>query len=144
MGIRCANTPIPSLIAAILQVHIATFVTLCEAFMGIDTHFDLWNHFFHVPCPHGPGAEMMVSGGAVIHVMSRHGVHPYFDIPMPRPMNGWWKEWFYLRNDDAAPHPMFIGNRPVPNRTRGMRWPRRTSASCNSCARSSNSYDRRG
>jgi hypothetical protein len=24
----------------------ATFVTLCEAYMGIEPHFNLWNYFF--------------------------------------------------------------------------------------------------
>jgi hypothetical protein len=28
-------------------LYIATFVTLCKAFMGIEPHFDLWNYFFH-------------------------------------------------------------------------------------------------
>ena len=26
----------------------ATFVTLCEGFLGISPHFDLWRHFFAV------------------------------------------------------------------------------------------------
>jgi hypothetical protein len=25
----------------------AAFMTLCEAYMGIEPHFDLWNYFFH-------------------------------------------------------------------------------------------------
>jgi hypothetical protein len=28
-------------------LHIAAFVTLCEAYMGIEPDFDLWNYFFH-------------------------------------------------------------------------------------------------
>jgi hypothetical protein len=28
-------------------LHIAAFVTLCEAFMQIGPNFDLWNYFFH-------------------------------------------------------------------------------------------------
>jgi hypothetical protein len=32
-------------------LHIAAFVTLCEAYMGVDPHFDLWNYFFSVPRP---------------------------------------------------------------------------------------------
>jgi hypothetical protein len=27
-------------------LHRATFMTLCEAYMGIEPHFDLWNYFF--------------------------------------------------------------------------------------------------
>jgi hypothetical protein len=28
-------------------LHIAAFMTLCEAYMGIEPHIDLWNYFFH-------------------------------------------------------------------------------------------------
>ena len=28
--------------------HVATFVALCEGFLGINPHFDLWWHFFAV------------------------------------------------------------------------------------------------
>jgi hypothetical protein len=27
-------------------LHMATFVTLCEAYVGIEPHFELWNYFF--------------------------------------------------------------------------------------------------
>jgi hypothetical protein len=27
-------------------LHMMTFVTLCEAYMGIEPHFNLWNYFF--------------------------------------------------------------------------------------------------
>jgi hypothetical protein len=29
-------------------LHIAAFVTLCEAYMRIEPHFNLWNYFFRV------------------------------------------------------------------------------------------------
>jgi hypothetical protein len=32
-------------------LHIAAFVTLCEAYMGIDPHFYLWNQFLRIPLP---------------------------------------------------------------------------------------------
>ena len=28
--------------------HMAAFIALCEGFLGIDPHFDLWRHFFTV------------------------------------------------------------------------------------------------
>jgi hypothetical protein len=28
-------------------LHMAALVTLCEAYMGIEPHFNLWNYFFH-------------------------------------------------------------------------------------------------
>jgi hypothetical protein len=32
-------------------LHIAAFVTLCEAYLGIDPELDLWKYFFHVRRP---------------------------------------------------------------------------------------------
>jgi hypothetical protein len=39
------------------------FVTLCEAYMGIDPQFNLWNHFFHIWLPQGLGVEAAILGG---------------------------------------------------------------------------------
>jgi hypothetical protein len=94
-------------------------MTLCEAYMGIDTHFDLWNYFFHVQCLQDPDAELTISRGAVIHIKSGNGADPYLHIPMPRSTKGWQKKWFYLRNDTSAPLPVFTGNRPIPRPTWG-------------------------
>jgi hypothetical protein len=29
-------------------------------------------------------------------------------------MKGWWKKWFYLRNDASTSLPVFISGRPIP------------------------------
>jgi hypothetical protein len=68
-------------------LHIVAFVTLCEHFMVIDPHFNLWNHFFCVRLPQGSNVEAMVCRG-VIHVKFRHNVDPYFDIPKPESIAG--------------------------------------------------------
>jgi hypothetical protein len=95
-------------------LHIAIFITLCEAYLGVDPDLDLWKYFFHVRHPQVPEVKLMISGGAVIHVMLGHGVDPYLEIPMPRLMKGWQKRWFFLRNDDPAPLPAFSGGCPIP------------------------------
>jgi hypothetical protein len=91
-------------------LHIATFVTLCEAYLGFDPNFDLWNYFFRVRRPQDPEAELMIFRGAVIHVKMGNVVDPYPEISMPRSMKGWRKKWFYLRNDAPAPLPMFTSS----------------------------------
>jgi hypothetical protein len=63
----------------------------------------MWNNLFRVRLPQGSNAEVVVSGGVVIHVWSRQGVNPYFDMPLLESVNGWRKMWFLLRNDAAAP-----------------------------------------
>jgi hypothetical protein len=44
-------------------LHITAFVTLCEAYMGIDPYFDQWNYFFCVRRPQDPNAGLTISGG---------------------------------------------------------------------------------
>jgi hypothetical protein len=34
-------------------LHIAAIVALCEAYMGIEPHFNLWNYFFPRPATAG-------------------------------------------------------------------------------------------
>jgi hypothetical protein len=41
--------------SGILQM--AAFVTLCEAYIAIDSHFDMWNYFFHIRQQQGSGTE---------------------------------------------------------------------------------------
>jgi hypothetical protein len=41
-------------------MHIMVIVTMCEAYMGIDPHFDMWNYFFHVQRPQDPNAELTI------------------------------------------------------------------------------------
>jgi hypothetical protein len=49
-------------------LHITAFVTLYEAYMGIEPHFDLWSQFFHARLLSGSGAEAVVLGGVDIYV----------------------------------------------------------------------------
>jgi hypothetical protein len=65
------------------------FVTLCEAYMGIEPHFNLWNNFFRVQLQQGSGAEVAPLGSVDIFVRSGHGVDPYFHLPMSVLPNGW-------------------------------------------------------
>jgi hypothetical protein len=59
-----------------------TFMALCEAYIGIEPHFDLWNHFFCVRLLQGSGTEASVLGGVDIYVKSGYEVNPYFHLPI--------------------------------------------------------------
>jgi hypothetical protein len=81
--------------------------------VGIELHFNLWNHFFRarlLPCS---GTEVVVLGGMVIDVRYGHGVDPCFHLPMLSSTDGWRKVWFFLRNDVDAPLLVFTCSRPV-------------------------------
>jgi hypothetical protein len=69
-----------------------TFVTLCEGYLGIEPHYELWRYFFIVSLVTKREKNMLV--------LSVHGVH---DSPIVKVQQGWHVEWFYLKNDIAAP-----------------------------------------
>jgi hypothetical protein len=94
-------------------LHMVAFVTLCEAYMGIEHHFNLWNYFFHAQLQQGPSTKAEVLGGVDIFIRFGHRVDPYFHLLRFSPLDGWQKVWLFLRNDTDTPLPMFIGSRPV-------------------------------
>jgi hypothetical protein len=49
-------------------LHMAAFVTLCEAYMGIEPHFDLWNYIFHARLQQVLDAEAVVMGSMDLFV----------------------------------------------------------------------------
>jgi hypothetical protein len=102
-------------------LHIAAFMTLCEAYLGIEPHFHLWNYFFHARLWPSLVAEAVVQGGVDIFVRSGHIVDPYFHLPMSRPSNGWQKVWFFPRNDANTPLLVFTGSCPIPIPTGGTK-----------------------
>jgi hypothetical protein len=123
--IRCTIALVPPLIAAVLWpratqsdpsgvLHIAAFMTLCEAYLDVDPEFDLWKYFFRIRRPHDLYMELTIFKGVVTHVKSRHVVDPYFDIAMPISMKGWRKKWVYLRNDASTSLPAFTDSHPIP------------------------------
>jgi hypothetical protein len=55
-----------------------------------------------------------VLGSMDLFARSRSGIDPYFRLLMSDPSVGWWKVWFFLRNDIDVPLPMVTGSRPIP------------------------------
>jgi hypothetical protein len=66
-------------------LHIACFITLCEAFLGIDPHWILWKYLFPLR-PSVSLAEIPELGGAVISVQSES---QYLDFKMAQSVQGW-------------------------------------------------------
>ena len=56
-------------------LHISIFVHLCEAFLGIEPHFDLFQYFFHLK-PHSNDSKIDVVGGAGLQF--RQGKQPKY------------------------------------------------------------------
>jgi hypothetical protein len=96
-------------------LHMVAFVTLCEAFIGIEPHFNLWSYFFQDRLRHGSDTGAAALGNVDILVCSGPEVDPNFSILMPDPLVGWPRTWFLLRNDANMLLPVFTGGRPIPH-----------------------------
>jgi hypothetical protein len=87
---------------AILQA--ATFVGVCEGFLGFTVNWDLWFHLFcaelHTLTTPEPRVRRAVrAGGMTISLRESRGE---FFIPCMMTSNNaeWERGWFYLRNDE--------------------------------------------
>ena len=77
-------------------LHISIFVHLCEAFLGIEPHFDLFKYFFHLK-PHPNESKVDVVGGAGLQF--RQGRKPkYIPYELSDKVIDWKSVWFYIRN----------------------------------------------
>ena len=81
-------------------LHLAIFITVCEAFLGIDPHWGLWKKIFFVK-RHSGGEGPHVVGG--VGFVVRKEVN-YFNFPMRESVQGWRSKWFYLRDHPASGH----------------------------------------
>jgi hypothetical protein len=77
------------------MLHIAAFATLCEAYMGNEPHFDLWNYFFHTHLQLGSDVEAAVWGSVDIFVRSWSGIDLYFRHSMSNSLARWRKNGFF-------------------------------------------------
>ena len=72
-------------------LHIACFITLCEAFLGIYPHWGLWRRLFNVKrtnCEYAVGRVGISIGDK----------HSYFDLEKIDSVSGWRRGWFYLKD----------------------------------------------
>jgi len=93
-------------------LHIAIFINLCEAYLGIEPHFNLFRYLF-VLKPHPTTERPHVVGGAGFQLREGRG-QEYFDIPFPTTNKGWQSEWLYIGNHSPALSTE-IDSRPVPS-----------------------------
>jgi hypothetical protein len=82
----------------------ATFVGVCEGFLGIPVNWDLWVHLFHaelhtLTTPEPKVRRVVRAGGVTIALRE---TRREFYIPCMMTSNNveWERGWFYLRNDE--------------------------------------------
>jgi hypothetical protein len=79
-------------------LHIACFITLCEALLGIIPHWILWKYLFRLR-PSGSRGEIPQLGGAIVSVRSEL---QYLDFKMAQSVQGWRQKWFYIKDQKSS------------------------------------------
>ena len=74
---------------------------VCEGYLGIEAHWDLWIHLFRgelfVENARGQLKRFARTGGLTLHVRS-YRKNLYIPSNMTTNNAGWSRGWFYLRN----------------------------------------------
>jgi hypothetical protein len=83
---------------SILQA--AIFAAVCEGYLGIAPHWDLWTHLFSAELFASPTAErrvrMAVRAGGCILQLRQARVLQYIPAILASSNKGWQRRWFYL------------------------------------------------
>jgi hypothetical protein len=82
----------------------AIFVAVCEGYLGIVPHWDLWTHLFSAELFALPTWERRVraavrAGGCILQLRQSRASQ-YIPAILASSNKGWQRRWFYLRNDD--------------------------------------------
>jgi hypothetical protein len=84
----------------------ATFVGVCEGFLGIPVNWDLWVHLFraelHTLATPEPKIRRAVRAGGMTIALRNTRRELYIPYTMTSNNAEWERRWFYLRNDGAG------------------------------------------
>jgi hypothetical protein len=107
----------------------ATFVGVCEGFLGIPVNWDLWVHLFRAELYMLPTTETRTrravrAGGMSLAVRSQRK-DDYIPSTMTTNNADWERGWFYLRNAEPGlpPTPAWCSGRGPPPGTTGCPRP---------------------
>jgi len=83
----------------------AVFVAVCEGYLGIEVHWDLWIHLFRgelfVENARNQPRRYARAGGLTFHIRPTRR-NFYITSKMTTNNSGWSRGWFYLRNHKGA------------------------------------------
>jgi hypothetical protein len=84
---------------------VAIFAAVCEGFLGIAPHWDLWTHLFSAELFASTTGErrvrMAVRAGGCILQLRQARAQQYIPAILVSSNKGWQRRWFYLRDDDG-------------------------------------------
>jgi hypothetical protein len=103
---------------------VATFVGVCEGYLGIPVNWDLWIHLFRAELFTQLTSEQRtrraVRAGGMSLTLRSQRKDDYIPCTMTTNNAGWERGWFYLRNDEPGlpPTPVWCSGRsPTPGTT---------------------------
>jgi hypothetical protein len=79
----------------------ATFVGICEGFLGIPVNWDLWVHLFTLSTSEQRTRRAVRAGGLSLALRGQRK-DDYIPCTMTTNNAGWERGWFYLRNDEPG------------------------------------------
>jgi hypothetical protein len=83
----------------------AIFTTVCEGFLGIEVHWDLWTHLFSAELfaltMDAKKVHMAVRAGGCTLQLRQGRAQQYIPATLVSSNKGWQRRWFYLWNDDG-------------------------------------------
>jgi hypothetical protein len=79
-------------------LHITCFITLCEAFLGIDPHWVLWKYLFLLR-HNASKNEVHDLGGAIIFVRPKS---QYLKFEMADSVQNLREKWFYIKDQKSS------------------------------------------
>ena len=89
-------------------LHMAAFVMACEGWLGKEPNWALFQHLFFIKIQKIAGKTPAPIGCAMVQF--RQGMAADFPkATTPTSIAGWRERWFYLRNDETRPLPVFTG-----------------------------------
>jgi hypothetical protein len=84
---------------------VAIFAVVCEGFLGIDPHWDLWTHLFSTEffaaTTETKKVRMAVWAGGCTLQLRLGRAQQYIPASLVSSNKGWQNRWFYLRNDSG-------------------------------------------
>jgi hypothetical protein len=119
----------------------ATFVGVCEGFLGIPVNWDLWIHLFRAELFTQLTSEQRtrraVRAGGMSLALRGQRKDDYIPYTMTTNNAGWERGWFYLRNDEPGlpPTPAWCSRRVPPFGTMGCLRPNTRRGWNRSCPR---------
>jgi len=79
---------------------ISTFIHMCEAYVGIEPHFDLFRYLFYLRKKGAVGGSK-IAGGVYLNLCDGMKTR-YLSCPRNTSLTEWYRMWFYVREESGS------------------------------------------